>query len=302
MPTEFAPDNPPADVRARLLAARVTGSRYIFPALVPPRGAKWMLTLAGREQCAPDYFVNRDRYPFHVVEYVAEGRGTVRLGRGREHRIGPGSIFAYAPEMKCQIRTDPKAPLVKFFFALAGTEVADHLAEARLPPGSVRRYAAPAEVLTIAEDVIHEGLRHGEHAAAICLRFVEILLLKAADSNSGAVAGNERARENFLRCRALIEAHAARFKTLEEIAAAAHMDSASICRLFRRFQGTSPYQFLLRRKMAAAAEFLIESGGLVKEAAEQVGFADPYHFARCFKMIHGVPPSDVRRFRTKLAE
>jgi AraC family transcriptional regulator len=54
--------------------------------------------------------------------------------------------------------------------------------------------------------------------------------------------------------------------------------------------------------MGLAAQFMIEIGGLVKEVAEQVGSSAPYHFARCFMMIHGVPPSDVRRFRIKLAE
>lgn len=54
---------------------------------------------------------------------------------------------------------------------------------------------------------------------------------------------------------------------------------------------------LTRRKMNLAAEFLLESGGLVKEAALRVGFADPYHFSRCFKSVHGVAPSDLLRYR-----
>jgi len=31
-----------------------------------------------------------------------------------------------------------------------------------------------------------------------------------------------------------------------------------------------------------------------------VGFADPYHFSRCFKAVHGVAPRDLlhRRFET----
>lgn len=297
-------NNPPPNVRARFLANRVVGKSYIFPNLVPARTATWTLTLAGREECAPDYFNYRNSYPFYVVEYVAEGRGTVQIGRGRRHIICPGSVFTYAPDMKCQIRTDPEAPLIKFFFALSGTKVTDRLREARLPPGTVRRFRAPAEVLSIAYDVIHEGQRPGAHAAEICLKLVEILLLKTADSvasRGNMAARDERARANFLRCRALIDTHAADFKTLEDVAEAAHLDSASICRLFQRFEGTSPYQYLLRRKMNLAAEFLIDTGGLVKNAAESVGFADPYHFARCFKAIHGVPPSEVRQFRPRAA-
>jgi AraC-like DNA-binding protein len=89
----------------------------------------------------------------------------------------------------------------------------------------------------------------------------------------------------------LIDAEAARLSTLSEIAAAAGLDASSVCRLFRRYQGTSPYQYLLRRKMALAASHLVEHRGLVKEAALRVGFADPYLFSRRFKAVYGIAPS-----------
>jgi AraC-like DNA-binding protein len=290
-------DVPAPGIRERLLSAGVSGSRYIFPNLAPARDEVWTLALAGREECAPDYVVDRASYPFHVVEYVAEGRGVARLGRRPEQRISAGSIFAYAPETKCRIQTDATFPLVKFFFAVAGRDVERMLADAALRPGTIRRFAAPAEGLTIAEDIIHEGQRHTAKAPAVCLKLLELLLLKAADAPGENSPSDARARDNFLRCRAMIETHADRWRTLEEVAEAAKLDVASICRLFRRFQGTSPYQYLLRRKMALAAEYLIDSGGLVKEAAARVGFADPYHFARCFKAVHGVAPSELRGLR-----
>jgi AraC-type DNA-binding domain-containing proteins len=283
-------------LRERLLASRVTGSRYVFFNLAPQKRTRWSLALAGREECASDYLVNRERYPFHVFEYVAAGQGVVRLGDAREHKIGPGSIYAYGPEMSCYIRSSAGAPLTKFFFALAGRDAAAHLAAAKLPPGQVRRFAASAELLTTAEDVIHEGGRQGSYAGEIGLKLVEILLLKIADEVGHAAVGDDRARENFLRCRSIIEAHTAKLSSLEEISRAVGLEPESVCRLFRRFQGTSPYQYLLRRKMTLAAEFLVQSRGLVKEAAAQVGFDDPYHFARCFKAVHGVTPSQVRGF------
>lgn len=49
--------------------------------------------------------------------------------------------------------------------------------------------------------------------------------------------------------------------------------------------------------MMIAAEYLVDTGARVGDAAEHVGFTDPFHFARCFKAVHGVPPSEVRRYR-----
>ena len=293
-------ERPPVDVR-RLLSHRVAGSRYVFPNLAPPPATRWTLALAGREECASDYQIDRATYPFYVVEYMASGRGVAQFGDEPAEPVEPGAVFAYAPAMRYRMRIDPAAPAVKFFFALAGRDAPKRLAAAKLAPGVIRRLAAPAEVLSLAEDIIREGRRHSAYAPAICLKLMELILLKVADAVEGTGESDDRARENFLRCRALIEARAEKLKALDDVAAELHIDPSSICRLFRRFQGTTPYQYLLRRKMALAAEYLIETGGLVKEAAQHVGFADPYHFARCFKAVHGIAPSEVRRYQPQLA-
>lgn len=294
-------ESPPAEFRRRLLSRQVAGARYVFLDLAPGPGTGWSLALAGREVCATDYLVDRTGYPFHVVECVAAGRGSIRLGRGQTQPIGPGSVYAYTSSMPCWIRTDPSAPLVKYFFALAGREAPSRLSRAGLAPGLVRRLDAPAQVLGIAEDVIREGQRHRSRTQAICLKLLELFLLKVADIAEGSRERGERSRQNFLRCKAYIEAHADEPATLRNLAAALGLDPSSICRLFRRFEGSSPYRFLLQRKMALAAEYLVDTGGLVKEAAFRVGFSDPYHFARCFKAVHGIPPSKMLQYRPKMA-
>ena len=47
--------------------------------------------------------------------------------------------------------------------------------------------------------------------------------------------------------------------------------------------------------MTLAAEILLDPSALAKEAAAQVGFPDPYNFARCLKTVHGLAPSEMRR-------
>jgi AraC-like DNA-binding protein len=159
-------------------------------------------------------------------------------------------------------------------------------------PGVVRALAAHAEIRGVVEDLVREGQRTGALARTICAQLFELLLLKIEDA-AGAPAQGDPAQENFQRCKALIDAEAERLMTLREIAAAARLEESSVCRLFRRYHDTSPYQYLLGRKMNLAAAFLVEGRGRVKEAAQRVGFADPYHFSRCFKGVHGVAPSKL---------
>ena len=213
---------------------------------------------------------------------------------GRSFELKAGTLFCYAPDTCCQFNSSAEDPLHKFFFALAGRGVSARLAKAGVPVATCRDLAAHGEIRTVAEDLVREGARGGALTADICRTLFELLLLKISDTSTWADHGSPIARDNFLRCRALIDAAPQSYSSLEELALAAGMDVSSICRLFRRFQGTSPYQYLLRKKMTLAAELLVDQGCLVKEAAQRLGYTDPFHFARCFKAVHGVPPSSVR--------
>lgn len=279
-----------------LLSQQVTGARYFFLNLAPPRQQPLTLVMGGREHCNPDYRLNRRGFPFHVLEYVVSGRGHVRLD-GRRHELGAGVIFSYAPTTGYEIETDPNDTMVKYFLCFAGKSVPSRLKRCGVTLGATRQLAAHAEITSVLEDIVREGQRSGALAPQICAALFELLLLKIEDTSTLAPHASEPAREAFLRCKALIDAEAERLGTLEEIARATGVEASSVCRWFRRYQGTSPYQYLLRRKMNIAAEHLIENGGLVKEAAQRVGFADPYHFSRAFKAVHGVAPRALLRYR-----
>lgn len=281
----------------QLLSRQVSGGRYFFLNLAPVRQARLAVIMGGREQCNPDYMIDRRGFRYHVLECVIAGKGDARLD-GRRHALGPGVVFAYAPTTRVVMRTDPAQPMVKYFLCFNGTAGPARLRRCGVPLGTFRQLAAPGEITSVLEDLVREGQRSSAQAALICATLLELLLLKIEDAFSLAGHASEPAREAFLRCKALIDAEAERLGTLEEIARAARVEAWSICRWFRRYQGTSPYQYLLRRKMNLAAEHLVEAGGLVKEVAQRVGFADPYHFSRVFKAVHGVSPKALLRYRS----
>jgi AraC family transcriptional regulator len=252
--------------------------------------------MGGREHCNPDYAVLRRNFPFYGLEYVVSGRGSVQL-ENRTYELGQGSVFTYAPGTLCDIRTDPGDPMIKYFLSISGADAPLRLRKSGVALGRARQLAAPAEITSVLEDLVREGQRSGGRAPRICAVLFDLLLLKIEDAVAFSPHANEPAREAFLRCKALIDAQAETLGTLEEIALAAGVEASSVCRWFRRYQGTSPYQYLMRRKMNLAAEYLVENGGLVKAAAARVGFADPYHFSRAFKSVHGVAPRALLHYR-----
>jgi len=288
------PTASPSAISPALLSQQVRASRYFFLDLSPPRQRSWVLVMGGLEHCEPDYLIDRPGYLYHLIEFVVEGRGWVTLA-GKRHELGPGSVFAVTSDAPCRMTCDPAEPMTKFFFAFAGKVSDGRLARAGLKPGVVQHLAIHTEVRSAAEEILREGQRGSPFTPALCETLTELFLLRIAEALAPAAGPRSRAHENFQRCRALLDAHAESPATLEQVAAIAGLDVSSVCRLFRRFQGESPYQYLLRRKMTVAAELLLDRNCAVKEAAQLVGFSDPFHFTRCFKAVHGVPPSRLRR-------
>jgi AraC-like DNA-binding protein len=71
-----------------------------------------------------------------------------------------------------------------------------------------------------------------------------------------------------------------------------------LARQFRVMCGTSPYRYLLMRRLDFAREQLAPSRSLV-EVALEAGFADQAHFSRMFKATFGITPTRYRALRVR---
>lgn len=91
-----------------------------------------------------------------------------------------------------------------------------------------------------------------------------------------------------------IEANGDRQLSLDEIAQSINVSPWHLCRLFKVGTGTSVNQYLLGLRMQKAKQLLETTCLRVKEIMNQVGIRDESHFARTFKKLFGVSPSQYR--------
>ncbi len=279
-------------------SAQISHARRFYLDLKPtPRGPLTVVS-GGVEQCAPDYEINRRGFPFLSVEFVARGRGAVRIG-GVEHPLTPGSLFTYGPRMAHRITTDPRNRMVKYFVDFTGAPGPRLLEEAGLPPGSFAQVCRPNEICAIFDDLIANGLQGARHSKPICAALATYLLLKMSETLLPGGTGKAGAFETYQRCRQHIADHYLTASSQEEIADACHVDTAYLCRLFQRFDHQTPYQMLMRLKMNHAADRLLHSGLLVKQVADELGFADAFHFSRTFKRVQGIAPHHFLNARVR---
>jgi len=81
---------------------------------------------------------------------------------------------------------------------------------------------------------------------------------------------------------------------LEALAALVDMDVRRFTAAFRKAFGLSPWQYVLRSRLDAAARMLLQGKEPVTEVALATGFATPSHFATAFMRRFGVSPSRFR--------
>jgi AraC-like DNA-binding protein len=253
----------------------------------------------GCERVRGDYFLERHDFPYLCIEFVIAGRGTLTLD-GRDHDLVPGSIFSYGPGIPHAIRTDPRHRLRKYYVDFVGTAAAARMQAARIAPGSMLRVPQPQEIGEIFDLLQQCGLAHSSHASALCGQLLGVLLTKIAERGLRADDVDPRAFDTYQRFRAFLSAECPRLWSVAEAARLFQISPAYACRLFRRFDATSPYQHLLRERMNLAADLLSrrETGGerlLVKQVASHLGFADQYQFSRAFKRVFGISPARFQR-------
>ena len=82
---------------------------------------------------------------------------------------------------------------------------------------------------------------------------------------------------------------------IANLAEAAGPSMFHFSRAFRQSMGTSPYQYLLARKIERAKSLLAASDKSIAEVAASVGFKRQNHFARVFRKQIGVSPNEFRR-------
>ncbi len=214
---------------------------------------------------------------------------------GKQYPLRPGSIYCYGPRTKHLIETDPDSPMLKHFVDFTGSSFVNLLETTRFLDDKAFYASRPFRLRSIFENLITTGNTESRHRNALCCLLLRQLILYADDFTTDSEVALSPAWQTYLRCRQYMERHYLDLFTIQDAAAKCFIDQAYLARLFKRFTDETPLQLLTRLKMGRAADLLSHRDLLIKQVAEELGFADPYHFSRVFKRVYGIPPETFSR-------
>ncbi len=82
--------------------------------------------------------------------------------------------------------------------------------------------------------------------------------------------------------------------TVEELAGVCKLNRSYFSKLFKENMGCPPQEFLIRLRLAKAAELMKGTGNSIGDISVMCGYPNQLHFSRAFKKRYGVSPREWR--------
>ncbi len=274
------------------LSPHIVKGRYA----ILPRGDSLMsggVFMLGFEECAPEYRIERKNFSFWTLEFVAGGQGFYEEG-GVQRRLRHGSVFTYGPHVAQHFGNEPKRPFRKYFMVCGGQSFPRIWHDSGLEPGRLIQLGNAAPIVSIFDHMLDEGTQSDALTLNVIAGLEQVLLALLARHRVKAHGDKSRSRKVYELAMDILQCDYRSLHSLADLAKRTGYSGEYLCRIFRKYNGESPYQVLLHRKMSAAWLLLRDGQLQVGAVARELGYEDQLHFSRVFRKVMGCSPSSVQ--------
>lgn len=255
----------------------------------------------GYEKCRPLHSYGpfiRNHYLFH---YIISGKGTLLTddtnNTSTEYKLGPGCGFLIEPERVNTYFADREDPWEYTWVEFGGLRARELLENAGL--SSESPVFIPSS-FAAGERVKDELLYLANHSQESSLHLIGhfYLIMDAIVQGSTTkrkVQGGKLSEFYSKEAVAFIEQNYSRAVTVEDMARRCNLDRSYFGKIFKETMGQAPQEFLIRYRMAKAAELLKTTDIAIGDISIQVGYPNQLHFSRAFKNVYGISPREYRQ-------
>lgn len=245
----------------------------------------------GRFDVTTSYRVNRFNYSSYLMLVPTEGLLTCSLG-GQTADAAPGDVLL----LDCHIPHVYQAlTAASFCFLHFGGAMSGRLY--RLINGQAGLIVHSREPELFARSITdllrarESGGEWDEFAASLAV-YRLLLSLSADASDRLTQAADQQVMTPIID---YIAHHLPEKLTVETLAARFGYSAGYLTRLFRRYTGCAPYQFVLRARLDHGKHLLATTNLPVQEIADQTGFSNLANFSSAFRKSEGKTPSEFRK-------
>lgn len=252
-------------------------------------------------------YVTRQEYgitrPMHSHDSICElmlcyeGNGVYNLG-SHSYPIKEGDLIFYNAGKEHELLAQKGVHMGAYCLAFSGLKLKQLPENCLIPAGS--HYVVPSGsqftlLKEMAEKILDLDMNDRlDSVMADMLAVTYILLAKSCHASETSVI-TKRESELTNKVKDYITVHLAENIRLQNIADSLNYSVSYISHVFRKENGYSPIEYLIRRRIGYAETLLITSDLSVTHIATLCGYDSPNHFQDSFKKIAGISPLQYRK-------
>lgn len=255
--------------------------------------SQFYVELTGITYPDPHYHIERRNSRIFCLEYIMEGEGSVYVDN-KEYHPGKGDIYILSPGTDHCYFSSPSNPWKKIWMNVYGP-----LCDSLIP-----LYHLDNTVLVQELDLYSyflrflktcrqkEVLTNEIFIQASCI-FHEIM----SRISSHIFTTPQSHHPVAVKVKDYIDKNIYKKFSLEELSKIACLSPSQLNRVFKKEYSTTPYEYILTKKIETAKTLLKNTNISIKETAFQLNFADEHYFSNIFKKKCGIPPREYTKSR-----
>ena len=248
----------------------------------------------GQESLKPGTKLKRQSYPYCCISYILKGHGTFKI-HGQTHKLQPGVLSGHCPGAPHCLSVDTENPAEHIFIVFRGTEALELMERSSIAKLGAISVAHSEDIRRFMLYILKHSIDKTENSQRMCSSYLRIILLSLADHTTQSGKHTSKGESTYRQCRKFIDDNFITLSSTRDLSRQCGWNVDYITRLFKRFEGITPSQYLMRLKLSRAATFLLESDSTITEVASRLGFSDHYYFSKKFKSFHGFSPNQYRK-------
>lgn len=246
------------------------------------------LELVGISYCDGNYNIRREDKNLYVLEYIIKGTGEI-IHNGKKFTACAGDVYLIHKNSTHQYYSSADDPWEKIFINMHG-ELIDALVKAyslqdKVVISGVDAYDLFKEAYSIAfSDKPIEDIK----------KEIAIVVHKILQRVYETVKEESIHSDEAVMLKEFLDRSIYKRVTVEDISSSIFRSKDYTIKLFKKEFGTTPYNYLLDKKMEAARYLLVNSKTTIKEIAYSIGFEDQHYFSNVFKKKYLMSPKQYR--------
>lgn len=246
---------------------------------------------AGITNPMPDYFIKRKNSSMYVFEQILEGEGTL-IYNGKEHALSAGDFYILEPFTDQYYFSSQKNPMKKLWVNFYCDFFDKALEEMKLSGTGVFHGFNALDKMK----QMYSLVKQSPDNETISYPVMNILFSILSDLSLFMTKKRKKTNisETALRTKLFLNDSITKKISIEDISAKLYKSKSQINRDFIKYYGTTPYKYLLDRRLEFAKFMLANTKNSIKEISDMLVFVDEHYFCTIFKEKSGMTPGQYR--------